>query len=179
MVFLIPVAQPLRIACSSVLFDLVSSVSVPGPVFDYNEEFTIEGWIYSGASLPSYPDQVLLGVDGSSSNEYRLSIADGGYLQVDWLTVNTCGSGSDITSEIIFEAGTWTHFAFVSPNLVYKNGELVDTLGEDKRGGALEMVRCILETLQVTTVSSDTCTTLDCGKPPVRKARFKMHTRTG
>ena len=30
---------------------------------------------------------------------------------------------------------------------------------------ALEMVRCILETLQVTTDSSDTCTTLDCGKP--------------
>ena len=121
-------------SCSSVLFDVVSSVTVPGTVFDYNEEFTIEGWIYSGASLPSYPNQVLLGVDGSASNEYRLSIADGGYLQVDWLTQNTCGSGSDTTSEIIFEAGTWTHFAFVSPNLVYKNGELVDTLGEDKRG---------------------------------------------
>ena len=120
--------------CSSVLFDLVSSVSVPGPVFDYSEEFTFEGWIFSGGSLPSYPDQVLLGVDGSASNEYRLSIADGGYLQVDWNTQNGCGSGSDTTSEVIFEASTWTHFAFVSPNLVYKNGELVDTLGTDKRG---------------------------------------------
>ena len=120
--------------CSSLLFDYVSRVTAPGPVFDFEEEFTIEGWVRPGFQMSLYTDQILLGVDGSASNEYRLSISDGGRLRVDWSTVNTCTSGSDTTTEVIFEPDTWTHFAFVAPNLVYKNGELVDTLGEDKRG---------------------------------------------
>ena len=120
--------------CSSLLFDYVSRVTAPGPVFDFEEEFTIEGWVRPGFQMSFYTDQILLGVDGPASDEYRLSISDGGRLRVDWNTANACGSGNDTTTEVIFEPDTWTHFAFVAPNLVYKNGELVDTLGSDKRG---------------------------------------------
>ncbi|MEC7987029.1 MAG: LamG-like jellyroll fold domain-containing protein [Myxococcota bacterium] len=117
--------------CFSHQFGGSDSLAIPAPVFDYSDDFTIEMWVkpddISG-------EQILFGVDGSSSNEYRLSIASGGFLKVSWQTVNSCGSGSDTTDVPIFAAEQWTHFAFTSPNLVYKNGELVAELGEDKRG---------------------------------------------